>query len=255
MSISANSLISDSINFFKNQSSGLSTIIVLATAVSTIIYALMIPNAEMIATFINTLVDAQTKFIDAGNDGMQSWIQDLPEDNRSSIMRVSLGLLLSVTIGRLVLICGVLSYIARLSRGENITAIQALTSSLPKAVSMFLLLIICSLLVQLGIAIMIVPGVIFAIGFSLAPAILISENINVFSAIAKSWKLAYANWRFVFPIILIWMATQMLVGLLISNLNLNHIVGNGLSFLLNNVIAAFALIYFYRLYMLISEKQ
>ncbi|MEY0231129.1 YciC family protein [Providencia manganoxydans] len=250
MSISANSLISDSINFFKNQLGGLSTIVLLATAVSVIIYSMMIPSAQM----ISVLVDAQAQFIKAGNSGLQDWVQGLSEEEKSSILRVSFGLILSVTFGSLILICGVLAYIAGLSRGEDMTGTQALLASLPKAPSMFLLLVVCSLLVQLGTTIMVFPGIVLAIGFSLAPAILISENVNPFNAMGKSWKMAYANWRLALPMVLIWMASQMLVSLLMSSMQMNHIVSNGVSFLINNIIAAFALIYFYRLYMLITQK-
>ncbi|MEX6158074.1 YciC family protein [Providencia manganoxydans] len=250
MSISANSLISDSINFFKNQLGGLSTIVLLATVVSVIIYSMMIPSAQM----ISVLVDAQAQFIKAGNSGLQDWVQGLSEEEKSSILRVSFGLILSVTFGSLILICGVLAYIAGLSCGEDMTGTQALLASLPKAPSMFLLLVVCSLLVQLGTTIMVFPGIILAIGFSLAPAILISENVNPFNAMGKSWKMAYANWRLALPMVLIWMASQMLVSLLMSSMQMNHIVSNGVSFLINNIIAAFALIYFYRLYMLITQK-
>lgn len=250
MSISANSLISDSVNFFKNQLGGLSTIVLLATVVSVIIYSMMIPNAQM----ISVLVDAQSQFIDAGNSGLQHWVQGLSEEEKSSILRVSFGLILSVTFGSLILICGVLAYISGLSRGEEMTGAQALLASLPKAPSMFLLLVVCSLLVQLGITIMVFPGIVLAIGFSLAPAILINENVNPFNAMGKSWKMAYANWRLALPMVLIWMASQMLVSLLVSSIQMNHIVANGVSFLINNIIAAFALIYFYRLYMLITQK-
>ncbi|ELX8378089.1 YciC family protein [Providencia vermicola] len=250
MSISANSLINNSVNFFKNQLGGLFTIVLLATVVSVVIYAIMVPNAHMLAVLYN----AQAQLIDSGNSGLQNWVQDLSEEDKSSILRVSFGLILSVTFGSLILICGVLSYIAGLSRGEDITATQALSASLPKAPSMFLLLVVCSLLVQLGITIMLIPGIVLAIGFSLAPAVLMSENVNPFSAMGKSWKMAYANWRVVLPMVLIWMASQMLVSILINKLQLNHIVANGLSFFINNIIAAFALLYFYRLYMLITQK-
>ncbi|BBU95856.1 MULTISPECIES: YciC family protein [Providencia] len=250
MSISANSLISDSINFFKNQLSGLLTIVLLATVVSLVIYAMMIPSEQM----IGVLAQAQSKMIESGNSGLQDWILNLSEEDKSSILRVSFGLILSVTLGSLFLICGTLSYISGMSRGEDMTGLQAITSSLNKAPSMFLLLVVCSLLIQLGITIMVLPGIVLAIGFSLAPAILMTENTNPFSAMGKSWKLAYANWRVALPMILIWMAVQMLISVLLGNLNMNHIAINGISFLLNNVVAAFALIYFYRLYMLITKN-
>ncbi|MFB9996389.1 YciC family protein [Providencia rustigianii] len=250
MSISSNSLFSDSVNFFQNQLNGLFTIVLLATVVSVIVYAVLIPNERM----IGVLVEAQSQLLEAGNAGLQNWVLNLPEEEKNSILRVSFGLILSVTLGSLVLICGVLAYIAGLSRGEAMTGTQALVSSLSKAPSMFLLLVVCSLLIQLGITLMVLPGVILAIGFSLAPAILMTEKINPFGAMGKSWKLAYANWRVAVPMILIWMATQMLVSVILSNLQINHIVLNGISFLANNMVAAFALIYFFRLYMLTSKQ-
>ncbi|MDE5306606.1 YciC family protein [Providencia stuartii] len=76
----------------------------------------------------------------------------------------------------------------------------------------------------------IVPGVLLAIGFSLAPAVLISENVSPFSAIGKSWKIAYANWRIILPMIMIWLASQMLIALLFNMFELNYIVSNGISF-------------------------
>ncbi len=81
MSISANSLISDSINFFKNQLSGLLTIVLLATVVSLVIYAMMIPSEQM----IGVLAQAQSKMIESGNSGLQDWILNLSEEDKSSI--------------------------------------------------------------------------------------------------------------------------------------------------------------------------
>ncbi|UDG80753.1 hypothetical protein GFV14_00228 [Candidatus Hartigia pinicola] len=247
MSIAINSLISDSINFFKNQLVDILTLVFLATATSVVIYSIMIPNTLMISVLFN----AQATLIDAGSSGLQDWVQSLSEEDKSNILRVSFGLIFSIIVGSLILICGILSYMFRLSHGEKITGIQALLASSSKAPSMLLLLIVCSLLVQLGITIMVLPGILLAIGFSLAPAILMRENTNPFSAMSKSWSIAYNNWRSVLPMVLIWMTSQILISLFLNSLNLNHIINNGLSFLLNNMISAFAFIYFYRLHMLI----
>ncbi|MEI9597961.1 YciC family protein [Moellerella wisconsensis] len=251
MSITANSLIRDSVNFFKNQLNGLLTISLLATVVSVVIYYLMIPNKEMIAV----VFEAQNKLAESGNAGLQEWIKELSDQDKSSILRVSFGLILSITLGSLLLVSGTLSYILALSKGEEVSGLQALLQSSGKLVSMFVLLLVCSLLIQLGTAVMILPGVILAIGFSLAPSILMTEKVNPFSAMARSWKLAYANWRIILPMILIWMASQMLVGLLLGHIPLPDIIINGLSFFINNIIAAFVLIYFFRLYMLVQPPQ
>nr|WP_314267809.1 YciC family protein [uncultured Moellerella sp.] len=248
MSITANSLIRDSINFFKNQLSGLLTISLLAAVVSVVIYYLMIPNKEM----INMVFEAQNQMAESGNAGLQAWIQTLTDQDKNSILRVALGLILSITIGSLVLVCGTLSYIHALSKGESVSATQALLQSAGKLPGMFILLLVCSLLVQLGTAVMVLPGVILAIGFSLAPVIMITERVNPFGAMVRSWRLAYSNWRVVLPMILIWMASQMVLGMLLGHLGLPELMANTLSFFLNNIIAAFALLYFFRLYMLVQ---
>lgn len=161
MSITANSLIRDSVNFFKNQLNGLLTISLLATVVSVVIYYLMIPNKEMIAV----VFEAQNKLAESGNAGLQEWIKELSDQDKSSILRVSFGLILSITLGSLLLVSGTLSYILALSKGEEVSGLQALLQSSGKLVSMFILLLVCSLLIQLGTAVMILPGVILAISF------------------------------------------------------------------------------------------
>lgn len=154
MSITANSLIGDSVNFFKNQLNGLLTISLLATVVSVVIYYLMIPNKEMIAV----VFEAQNKLAESGNAGLQEWIKELSDQDKSSILRVSFGLILSITLGSLLLVSGTLSYILALSKGEEVSGLQALLQSSGKLVSMFVLLLVCSLLIQLGTAVMILPG-------------------------------------------------------------------------------------------------
>ncbi|EPC7687540.1 YciC family protein [Providencia stuartii] len=250
MSISANSLINDSVNFFKNQLGGLFTIALLAAVVSVIIYAILIPDPQLFVTYLESL----KKLTEVGSQGAQYWLENMTDKEKNAIIHVFFGTLLPTILGSTILICGVLSYINRLSRGEDITVMQALSSSLPKIPSIFLLVLICSLLVQIGINLFIVPGVLLAIGFSLAPAVLISENVSPFSAIGKSWKIAYANWRIILPMIMIWLASQMLVALLFNMFELNYIVSNGISFFVNNLIAAFVLLYFFRLYMLVNLK-
>ena len=87
MSISANSLFRDSLNFLKNQLNGLFTIVLIATAISVIVYAMLIPNERM----IGVLLEAQNQLLDAGNAGLQNWVLNLPEDEKNSILRVSMG--------------------------------------------------------------------------------------------------------------------------------------------------------------------
>ncbi|MEX6398520.1 YciC family protein [Providencia hangzhouensis] len=96
--------------------------------------------------------------------------------------------------------------------------------------SMFLLLVVCSLLIQLGITIMVLPGIVLAIGFSLAPAILMTENTNPFSAMGKKLEIGLCKLACRFTDDFNWMAVQMLISVLLGNLNMNHIAISGFLF-------------------------
>ncbi|CAA2929963.1 YciC family protein [Arsenophonus endosymbiont of Bemisia tabaci] len=250
MSITANSLISDSFNFFKNQLSGLFILSFISATISLILYYFLVPIDEM-ATISKTL--------GGQNDSISllTWVSQLSDEEKSIMMRVSLLSLAAVFIGLILLVSSVVTYLSELSTGNSISAGQAFVLSLRILPNMLILLVICTIIIYFGFMLFILPGIILAIGFSLSPIILITvKNIMPLRAMSQSWKIALRHWWLILAILLLWLALQMLLTMLLGQFRfLPSMVNNIISFTLNNLLTSFTLIYFFRLYMLVVKTK
>lgn len=248
MSITANSLISDSFNFFKNQLSGLFILSFISATVSLILYYFLVPIDEMV-TIVKTLGGQND------STSLLTWVSQLSDEEKAIMMKVSLLSLAAVFIGLILLISSVVTYLSELSTGNSISALQAFMLSLRILPSMLILLVICTILIYFGFMLFILPGIILAIGFSLSPIILItSKNIIPLRAISQSWQIAFRHWWLILSILLLWLALQMLLTMLLGQFHfLPGMMNNIISFTLNNLLTSFTLIYFFRLYMLIGK--
>ncbi|HGJ5876354.1 MAG TPA: YciC family protein [Arsenophonus sp.] len=248
MSIAANSLISDSFNFLKNQLSGLFILSFISATISQILYYFLVPIDEMV-TIVKTL--------NGQNDSISflTWASQLSDEEKAIMMRVSLLSLTTIFIGSILLVSSVLTYLSELSTGNNISALQAFALSLRILPSMLILLVVCTIMIYFGFMLFILPGIILAIGFSLSPVILIiTKNIMPLRAISQSWKIAFRHWWLILSMLLLWLALQMLLTMLLGQFRfLPGIVNNIISFTLNNLLTSFTLIYFFRLYMLAGK--
>ncbi|MDR5618014.1 YciC family protein [Arsenophonus sp.] len=248
MSITANSLISDSFNFFKNQLSGLFILSFISATISLILYYFLVPIDEM-ATIVKTLGGQND------STSLLTWVSQLSDEEKSIMMRVSLLSLAAVFIGLILLVSSVVTYLSELSTGNSISAGQAFVLSLRILPNMLILLIICTIIIYFGFMLFILPGIILAIGFSLSPIILITvKNIMPLRAMSQSWKIALRHWWLILAILLLWLALQMLLTMLLGQFRfLPSMVNNIISFTLNNLLTSFTLIYFFRLYMLVGK--
>ncbi|MGP1931133.1 MAG: YciC family protein [Arsenophonus sp. ET-YP4-MAG3] len=248
MSITANSLINDSFNFFKNQLRDLFVLSFISANISLIFYYFLVPINEMI-TIIKTL-NIQNNSI-----SLLTWISQLSNKEKAILIKVSLLSLTAIFIGLVLLVSSVITYLSEFNAGNNINSLQAFILSLNKLPNILVLLIICIIITYFGFMLFILPGIILAVGFSLSPIILITDKNSIpLRAISKSWKIAFRYWWLILIILLSWLTLQILISLLLGEFHfLPNVINNIISFTLNNLLTTFILIYFFRLYML-AEK-
>ncbi|MBI6550640.1 YciC family protein [Xenorhabdus lircayensis] len=245
MPITANTLYRDSINFLKSQMLNIVILSVLAALVTTLLEHFLMPNGEQ----LKLLIEIQNAFKESGNAGIKDFVAQLTPDEQFMFLRTAFGILFTNIFGNTLLTASVLVLINAVSNGRQTNAIHAGTLSIALLPKMFLLMFICTLLVQIGYALMFLPGVLFSIAFALAPIFLFEKGKNVFAAMQESWKLAFNNMRLLIPAMLLWIAVKLILVLVLVKMP------DMLLSMLNNLLSALLLIYLFRLYMLVKPQN
>ena len=251
MPITANTLYRDSFNFFRNQAASILLLALLTALISVLLNQAFSPDLEQ----LKILSATESDFTSTAGMGIQEIIQQMTPEQQMILLKVSAAATFSALVGNVLLVGGMLTLIRLVSEGQRTSALRAI-GSMPAMmlVRLFLLLFICTLLTQLGLTLFIVPGVIMAIAFSLAPIITVADGRGIFASIRLSCKLAFANARVIVPAMMLWLAAKLLVLFMVSHLSvLTPNVASVVLTALSNLVSALLLIYLFRLYMLLRN--
>ncbi|UVK79002.1 MAG: putative inner membrane protein [Sodalis sp. Ffu] len=246
--IMVSTLYRDMRNFFRNQFGSIILLALLTALISVVLGHVLSPENEQ-----SIALGGSAEMGNTAGMTFQQIVGQMSVDQQRILLKASVAGTFASLVGNVLLASGLLTMIRLVSNHQPVSVLLSIGLSAPLLPRLLLLIFLTTLLVQLGL-LLLLPGVLLAIAFSLAPIIATSDNLGAIKSMRLSSKLAYANIRLIAPAVLFWLLAKAVVLLLAMQFTMvSNLVSAVLLSVLSNLISALLLIYLYRLYMLLRE--
>lgn len=248
MSIMASTLYRDMLNFFRNQFASILLLALLTALIRVVLEHALSPGSEQLMTLSDgTHIGATADM------SLQQLVRQMSVEQQRVLLKAAAAGTMASLVGNVLLAGGLLTMIRLVSNRQPVSVLRAIGLSALLLPRLLLLIFLTTLLVQLGLLLIIMPGILLSIAFSLAPVIATSDNLGAIKSMRLSASLAFANFRLLSPAVMFWLLTKAAVLLLAPQFTLvSSLVVSVLLNGLSNLISALLLIYLYRLYMLLQ---
>ncbi|UDG79471.1 hypothetical protein F7X37_00458 [Candidatus Ecksteinia adelgidicola] len=248
MSIIANNLYRDSLNFFRNQFTNI-LILSLLTAFVPLLFNQILRIDNKIT---NTLIDIQNHSLILSSMDMREFIQTIQPYQQLALIKTTITVMFLRLINYVFLIGGMITLLQTSSQKKHISVFCAVINSTSILPRLLVLLFVCNTFIQIGLRLFIVPGIIITLIFLLASIIMSLEKKNIFTSIKSSCTLIFVNIRLITPIMMFFLLIKMILYMLNQHLSFNLNAMNLILTTLNHLLSTLLLIYLFRLYMLLK---
>ncbi|AFP84965.1 YciC family protein [secondary endosymbiont of Ctenarytaina eucalypti] len=251
MPIMARTLFRDMLYFFRNQSFSIIILSILTAIISVVLGHVLSPGNEQLMTLIDVAHVAENNELN-----QKQLIEQMSNDQRRVLFKAYAASTVSSLICNVFLSGGMLAIIRLVSNRELVKFLPVLSLLALLLPRLLFLMVLTTLLVQLGLLLMIVPGILLAIAFILAPIISTNDSLGPLQSMFLSANLAFSNLRLLSPAVFFWLLAK--AGILLLATKLTLLSSLAVTVLLNslsNLISALFLLYLYRLYMFLREPK